>query len=145
MKGFLILTKVNQCETVRLIESHFSIVLDTRNVPITAQSQPGRGVGGREWGVCWVFISETLSYAEAPSNRSPQPQYGDVILHSATKCNMHYVQCRVLCTTNIKSNQRENMESRTLLVSILNCWRRQYEIMKEYNKYKIQPKGKRGQ
>ena len=50
MKGFFILTKVNQCESVSLIESHFSIVLDTRNVPISAQSKPGLRVGGRREG-----------------------------------------------------------------------------------------------
>ena len=44
MKGFFILTKVNQCETVRVIESHFSIELDTRNVPISAQRKPGSWV-----------------------------------------------------------------------------------------------------
>ena len=50
MKGFFILTKVNQCESVNVIESHFSIVLDTRNVPISAQSKPGLRVGGRREG-----------------------------------------------------------------------------------------------
>ena len=50
MKGFFILTKVNQCESVSVIESHFSIVLDTRNVPISAQSKPGSRVGGRREG-----------------------------------------------------------------------------------------------
>ena len=50
MKGFFILTKVNQCESVSGIESHFSIVLDTRNVPISAQSKPGSRVGGRRQG-----------------------------------------------------------------------------------------------
>ena len=50
MKGFFILTKVNQCESVSVIESHFSIVLDARNVPISAQSKPGLRVGGRREG-----------------------------------------------------------------------------------------------
>ena len=52
MKGFFILIKVNQCESVSGKESHFSIVLDTRNVPISAQSKPGSrvGAGGRREG-----------------------------------------------------------------------------------------------
>ena len=43
-------------------------------------------------------VRRLLGIYEAPSDISPQPQYGDVILHSATKCIMHHVQCRVLCT-----------------------------------------------
>ena len=46
MKGFFILIKVNQCESVSGMESHSPFVLDTRNVPISAQSKPGSRVGG---------------------------------------------------------------------------------------------------
>ena len=50
MKGFFILTKVNQCEPVSVIESHFSIVLDTIGMfqsVLKVNLGYGLGVGGK--------------------------------------------------------------------------------------------------
>ena len=50
MKGFFILTKVNQCESVSVIESHFSIVLDTIGMfqsVLKVNLGYGWGVGGK--------------------------------------------------------------------------------------------------
>ena len=50
MKGFFILIKVNQCESVSVIESHFSIVLDTIGMfqsVLKVNLGYGWGVGGK--------------------------------------------------------------------------------------------------
>ena len=50
MKGFFILTKVNQCESVSVIKSHFSIVLDTIGMfqsVLKVNLGYGWGVGGK--------------------------------------------------------------------------------------------------